>query len=126
MFKHKEADIETYDLNLYSVKRKRKPIAHQKSYDKSDSLEMSEDSENKDIQKMKVPKAVIRKKREIKVAENLPRYSIKENFADINSNILIALLLQASPKICNEFYKLLKNSEMKKEVAVVENDANKN
>ncbi|PVU88524.1 hypothetical protein BB559_005538 [Furculomyces boomerangus] len=64
---------------------------------------------------MKVPKAVIRKKREIKVAENLPRYSIKENFADINSNILIALLLQASPKICNEFYKLLKNSEMKKE-----------
>ncbi|OLY78281.1 hypothetical protein AYI68_g7672, partial [Smittium mucronatum] len=71
---------------------------------------------------IKKPKAILRRKRGIRVAENIPRYSIKGNLADLNSNVSFSQLLQASPEIFADLSKLLKKVEFKKEVGLMENN----
>ncbi|PVZ97695.1 hypothetical protein BB558_006339, partial [Smittium angustum] len=48
--------------------------------------------------KKRKARAVVRKKRELKIAESLPQYSIKDKLADIPAKISIAQLLQIKGK----------------------------
>ncbi|PWA00918.1 hypothetical protein BB558_003011, partial [Smittium angustum] len=86
-----------------------------------ESMEI-EDLENVNKKKS----AVLRKKKDITLNSNHPKYSIKSDLSSINANITFSQLLQSSPEIRTELIKLCRKVDVESNLNAIENQLTTN